>query len=105
MLIIIPFLLVSQAGILQSWLLIIYEAGALLAGLILFGRFYSQQPIYRTVFAGAILLALSFVLSLLLPASYLVITQVFLALGITTFFSGYLVVNNHSRILKKKYLK
>ncbi len=101
-LIIIPFLLVRHSGILQMWLLSIYEAGTVLAGLVLYGRYIYQQSIYRTAFAGVVLLSASFSVYLLLPASYIPIYQICMAAGIATFFSGYLIVNSHSRTLKKK---
>jgi hypothetical protein len=97
LLIIISYALVYDTAILRSWLLNIYEAGAIVVSLLIYGFYSYEEPIYRTLFTGAVLFLISFILYFLLSDSYEIIWQVLLAISIGTAFSGYLQVESQSK--------
>lgn len=90
---ILSFFLIYDSELLKSRLLTIYVASAALVSIILYGTSFYQKSIYRTAFIGVLILSASFVLHFLLPLSYEFIVRIVLAVGITTLFSGYLVIN------------
>lgn len=104
LLIIIPFFLVFSSESLKTWLLIMYEASAIIVGLVLHARYYTRHNIFRTAFIGMLLFCLSFVLYIFLPSSYALIWRLALTASVITIFSGYLIVNNYSREqIKRSY--
>lgn len=93
-LIIISYLLVYNTVILKDWLINIYQAGAIIVAILMYGIYSYRDDIYRTLAAGAILFGITFILYLAMPGHKL-LWELFLAGSIITSFSGYIVVQRH----------
>ena len=91
---IVSCLLVFDTVMLKDWLISIYQGGAAIVALLIYGIYTYRNSIYRTVASGAILFFASFLTSLIIP-EYPIAWQLLLAASIITTFSGYLVVEKH----------
>lgn len=72
-----------------------YEAGAVLVSMILYGLNYNQKSVYLLTFAGAVIVAVSFISHFLVPSSYEIAWRIAFAVGLITLFSGYLIINTN----------
>lgn len=97
LLIILSFFLVYNSNALRTWLLMIYEAGAVAVGVILHARYYLRHNVFLTAFIGTMLFLVSFVLYFILPQAQALVWRLVLSISLVTVFSGYLIVNNYSR--------
>lgn len=91
--IVLSYLLVYNTVVLKDWLLHIYQGGAAVVAILMYGIYNHQESVYRTVFIGAILFAITFFTYLLLPTGYAIIWQLLLFTSIGTVFSGYWLVH------------
>ncbi len=89
------YLLVYNTPVLKTWLLTISEAGAAIVAVVLYGMYSYYEPIYRTIFAGAVIILISFAAHFFIPESLNLIWQISLALGIGTLFTGYLIADKY----------
>jgi len=92
--IIISYLLVYDTIVLKFWLLNIYQGGAAIVALMMYGIYSYQDPVYGTLAVGSALFVVSFLLYTIIPG-YALIWQTCLALGVIITFCGYLVVEKH----------
>lgn len=92
---VLSYLLVYDTPVLKRWLLIISEAGAAIVAVVLYGMYSYYESIYRTIFAGAVLILITFIAHFFIPASLNLIWQIPLALGIGTLFTGYLIADKY----------
>lgn len=97
LLIIVSFFLVYDSDVLKNSLLIIYEAAAITVAIVVHTRYYLRHKIFRTSFVGSLMLLVSFIVYLILPRANALVSELILAAGIITIFSGYLIVNNYTR--------
>ncbi len=95
--IILSYLLVYNTVLLKEWLLSIYQAGAAIVAVLMYGIYFYRESMYRTVFIGGIFFFLTYMLHVLLPPSYKIIWQVALFISIITVFSGYLILERKSQ--------
>lgn len=93
-LIIISYLLVYNTVILKDWLINIYQAGAVVVAVLMYGIYSYRDDIYRPLAGGAILFCITFILYLVIP-DHKLLWELFLAGSIITTFSGYIVVERH----------
>lgn len=91
---IVSYLLVYDTVMLKDWLLSIYQGGAVIVAVLIYGIYSYRNAVYRTQAIGAILFFSSFLASLIF-FGYPLIWQLLLAAGIITTFSGYLVVEKY----------
>lgn len=91
---ILSYLLVYDTIMLKNWLISIYQGGAALVALLIYGIYSYRNSIYSTLAAGAVLFFLAFLFYLFMSA-YPIVWQLLLAASIVTTFSGYLVVEKH----------
>lgn len=92
--VILSYLIVYNTILIKNWLLSIYQGGAVVAAIMMYGIYYSRKSVYRTALIGAVLFGLTYLLYLVLPDSYNLIWQSMMAAGIVTLFSGYLLVEH-----------
>lgn len=91
--VVISYLLVYDTVLLKNWLLGIYQGGAAVVAVLIYGIYYYREPIYQTVFLGSLLFLITYFIYIVLPKSYSYIWQIGLILSVITVFAGYLVVN------------
>ena len=93
LLIVLSYLLIYNTVILKNWLINIYQGGAVVVTMLIYGIYNYRESIYLTVFMGSVLFFITFLIYLLLPQSYIIVWQVLLAISIGTLFSGYLIID------------
>lgn len=88
------YLLVHNTLMLKYWLINIYQGGAVVVALMMYGIYSYRDSIYSTLTVGSVLFIVSFLIYLFFY-EWMMLWQIFLAVAIFTTFSGYLVVERH----------
>ena len=99
-LIVFSYLLVYNTVVLKKWLISIYQGGAVVVSMLIYGIYSYREQIYQRTFVGSVLLFFSYLAFYLLPDSYKIIWQLFLVAGIAIVFAGYLAVEQHFEEVK-----
>lgn len=90
--IVISYLLVYDTVLLKNWLLGIYQGGAAVVAVLMYGIYFYRESMYQTPFIGALLFLITYLMYMILPLSYNYIWQISLFVSIITIFSGHLIV-------------
>lgn len=91
-LIVISYYVVIDTYALKTWLISIYQGGAIVVGLLMYSVYTYRRGIYRWVLLGTVLMLLSYLLYWFIPgisSEYAWIWQIVLAAGVFTVIYGY----------------
>lgn len=92
LLIIVSYVLVKDTYALKTWLISIYQGGAILVSLLMYSVYTYHRKEYRLILFGIIVFVMSYISFWYVPGvreSYPWIWRLFLAIGIITTITGY----------------